>query len=180
MATKSPADAVKSIACALAFVSYLISNLLESELAEIRQILWIAKTSSVFIDISKDLNFKKRLVSIGKQYLHTVNFEVGQLDKTPESAVILYSKFISAKQVSAKTLISWESIKPESKRVLLNKRLFGYVHHGIGYRGLLDKYSGEKLGKGCISVPSQYADIFLSVFKDMKIPVLKRGVIEVA
>ena len=179
MATKSPADTAKSIASALAFASYLVSNLAESELNELKQILWIAKTGSVFADISKDSEFRRRLYALAKQYIHPIDFEIGQLDKIPESSVILYSKCKKSETGVVKTLISWESIKPESKRVLLNKRLFGYMHHNVSYPGLVQKYSAEKLGKGCIAVPSQYADVFLAVFRGMKIPVHIKEVAEV-
>lgn len=179
MATKNHPDTARSIASALAFASYLISNLAESELAEIRRILWIEKIPQVFIEISKDSDFKKRILTVGKEYLHATNFDAGQLEKTPPSAIILYSKFCEKKIGISKTIISWDVVKPESIRVLLNKRLFGYVHHGTNYRGLLEKYSGEKLGKGCIAVPSQYAEIFLSVFRDMKVSVHVKEVTEV-
>jgi len=178
LATKSPPDAAKSIAGALAFASYLISNLAERELAEIKQIVWIAKANSVFIDVSKNPDFKKRLACIAKQYLHPIDFEIGQLGRAQESSVILYSKCKKAENGLAKTLISWEVIRPESARVLLNKRLFGYVHHHVSYSGMMQKYSAEKLGKGCISVPAQYAGIFTSLFKDMKISITTKEVTE--
>jgi len=76
-------------------------------------------------------------------------------------------------------LISWETVKPESTRVLLNKRLFGYTHQGVFYQGLVQKYSAEKLGKGCISVPSQFAELFVRLFREMKIAVKVKEVIEV-
>lgn len=178
MATKHPNETPKSIASALAFASHIISNLTESELNDIKQIVWLAKAGQIFIDISKDSDLKKEIISIAKQYLYPINFDVGQLDKIPESAVIIYSKFRETEAGTTKTLISWDVIKPESTRVLLNKRLFGYVHHGVSYPGLVEKYSAEKIGKGCIAIPSQYSEIFLKLFKDMKISISVREVRE--
>lgn len=179
MAARNSNETAKSIASALAFASYIISNLAESELNEIKQILWLERAEHIFIEISKNPEFKKRILAIAKQYLHAVDFDIGQLEKTPSGAITLYSRFCGKKTVSAKTIISWDVVKPESARVLLNKRLFGYVHHGVSYSGLMEKYSGEKLGKGCIAVPSQYAEIFLILFRGMKISALKKEVTEV-
>ena len=179
MANKHLGDTAKSIASALAFASYIISNLTEFELGEIKRIVWLAKAGQIFIDISKNDDFKKKIVSIAKQYLHPINFDVGQRDKTLESAIVIYSKFKEEKAGAAKTLISWDVVKPESARVLLNKRLFGYVHHGVSYPGLVEKYSAEKIGKGCVAIPSQYSEIFLALFKDMKIPISVKEVREV-
>ncbi len=179
MTAKNHPDTARSIAGALAFASYIISNLAEPELSEIKQILWIGKIQQVFIEISKDAGFKKRILAIGKQYLHAVNFGAGQLEKALPASIVLYSKFCPVKTGISKTIISWDAVKPESARVLLNKRLFGYVHHGTNYRGILEKYSGEKLGKGCIAVSSQYSAIVMEIFRSMKIPVHVKEVAEV-
>jgi len=178
LANKHLGDTAKSIASALAFASYIISNLTEKELSEIKRVVWTEKTTQIFIEISKDPEFKKRILSIARQYIHPVNVDAGQLEKAPESAIVLYSKSLEIKTGAAKTLISWDVIKPESTRVLLNKRLFGYVHHKVSYPGLVQKYSAEKIGKGCIAIPSQYSEIFLKLFKDMKISISVKEVRE--
>lgn len=77
-----------------------------------------------------------------------------------------------------KTLLFWEAVKPESKRVLLSKRLFGYSHEGKRYPGMVQKYNAEKMGKGIISVGSQYTNLFIKLFREMKISVKIRKVIE--
>jgi len=99
--------------------------------------------------------------------------------KIPSKAIILYGKFFKrSKEGQRKLLILWDVVKPDSKRVLLNKRLFGYVHSGKAYSGLLQKFSGEKLGKGCISVPLQSAQVFLDLFGEMQISIRTKEVLE--
>ena len=82
------------------------------------------------------------------------------------------------KNASYKIIFSWENIKPESKRVLLFKRLFGYKAEKKEYSGLLKQYKGEKLGKGIIIVPAKYSDIFINIFREMKITVNIRKIVE--
>ena len=65
----------------------------------------------------------------------------------------------------------WENIQPNSKRVLFNKQLFGYKQGDTFYQGLLQKYNGERLGKGCISADLAYSSLFQVHFKKYKIPV---------
>ena len=77
-----------------------------------------------------------------------------------------------------RTFFIWENIKPNSKRVLFNKNIFGYKHNKKFYNGLLKKYSGERLGKGCISVPAEHAVLFHNLFKKFKVRVKIKKVLE--
>ncbi len=88
------------------------------------------------------------------------------------NGITLYSKFkTTVKEGSYKTLFVWENIKPESKRVLFKKQLLGYNQNMHFYNGLLQKYNGERLGKGCIIVPLEHSNIFHDFFKKNKITV---------
>lgn len=115
-----------------------------------------------------------------------INTTVGRLDEWKElrnsiiaNGLILYSKFEEMPQKAVhKTILFWENVKPESKRVLLSKRLFGYKKDKKRYSGLLQQYDGERIGKGTLAVPSENAKIFLKLFKDMGITVKIKKVLE--
>jgi len=88
------------------------------------------------------------------------------------NGIVLYGKFMPVlKKGEHKTIFVWENIKPNAKRVLLNKQLFGYKQNKKFYGGLLQKYSGERLGKGCIVVSLEYANPIHKFFKKYKIAV---------
>lgn len=76
------------------------------------------------------------------------------------------------------TFFVWENIKPNSRRVLFNKQLLGYNQNKKFYNGLLQKYSGERLGKGCIVVPLEHSNIFLKLFRKYKAKVKIKKVVE--
>ena len=95
------------------------------------------------------------------------------------NGILLYGKYESMPGNAVhKTVFSWENIKPESKRVLFFKRLFGYKAGKKEYKGLLDEYSGEKLSKGSIMVPTKSSTAFMKLFKEMKLTVKIRKVVE--
>lgn len=114
-----------------------------------------------------------------KSTQNEISVIVGKLNEWKElknsiisNGITVYKKFQdqpeNAKQL---TLFSWENLRPESKRVLLSKRLFGYTKSSKFYEGLIQKYNGEKLGKGIIAVPTETEKTFLKLFKDMKIAI---------
>ena len=111
---------------------------------------------------------------------------IGKLDEWKElktsiisDGIVLYGKFEEMPEKAVhKTLLSWENIKPESKRVMLSKRLFGYKKGKKSYEGLIQKYDGERIGKGLIAVPSANAKIFLKLFRDMNITAKIKKIIE--
>lgn len=109
---------------------------------------------------------------------------VGELNKWKElkpsivsNGIQIYGKFKS-KITGGKhqTFLVWENIHPNSKRVLFNKQLFGYRQKTKFYPGLLQKHSGERLGKGCIIVPSEHHILFLKHFRKYQINVKIRKV----
>ena len=114
------------------------------------------------------------------------NIVSGKLDEWKDlknsiisNGITLYGKFEETPSNGVhKTIFSWENIKPESDRVLLSKRLFGYKKGKKSYEGLIQKLKGERIGKGIIAVPSANANMFLKLFRDMKIPVKIRKIIE--
>ncbi len=134
-----------------------------------------------FIASSKVKNYWK-LLGISNE----IKLTIGNLDKWNElkpsvisNGIVLYGKYKSdIKGGKYQVFFIWENIKPNTKRVLFNKQLFGFNQNEKFYPGLINKYQGEKLGKGCIIVPLEHSNIFHSLFKKYKITVKINKVIK--
>ena len=95
------------------------------------------------------------------------------------NGLTLYGKFKDlVTEGKHETFFIWENIKPNSRRVLFNKQLLGYNQNGKFYNGLLQKYAGERLGKGCIVVPLEHSTIFLKLFRKYQAKVKIKKVLE--
>ena len=155
----------------------------------------------IFVDINKDnQNLEKEIIQILEQFLDSTKYKnywkllgikneikltIGILDKWKElkpsivaNGVTLYGKFKSDIKGEHKTFLVWENIKPNSKRVLFNKQLFGFKQKKRFYEGLLQRYNGERLGKGCIIVPLENSLIFQKLLKKHKIQFKIKKIIE--
>lgn len=134
----------------------------------------IKKAKESFIASKKNKDYWE-LKGINNEF----SLKIGTLDKwkTLKASIIsnglmLYGKFdILPENARNITILSFDSVRPESKRVTLSKKLFGYSQAGKKYSGLVEKYGAEKIGKGVIIVPSEQEHIFLKVFREMKINV---------
>lgn len=95
------------------------------------------------------------------------------------SSIVLYQKF-SQKLENGKNmaLLSWGVIKNNSKRVMLNKNLFGYNYYGKLYKGALEIYNCKKIGSNVILIPIENLDAFLKIFRKFKISVKIRRLAE--
>ncbi|MDO8460718.1 MAG: nucleotidyltransferase domain-containing protein [Nanoarchaeota archaeon] len=156
----------------------------------------------IFIDITKESkeierDIKKVLDSFYnsskyKEYWKLLEIEnkisltIGRLDNWKDlkssitaNGLILYGKFRPLEiKGEYKTFFIWENIKPNSKRVLFNKQLLGYKQNKKFYNGLLQKFNGVRLGKGCILVLSEHDKIFHSLFKKYRANVKIKRVLE--
>lgn len=156
----------------------------------------------LFIDVNRDeKTIKKEVYKILVDFIGSLKYGkywmlkdiknqikpmVGRLNDWKElknsiisNGVILYGRFEEAPENAVhKTLLSWENVKPESKRVLLSKRLFGYKKGKKNYSGLIQKFNEERVGKGIIIVNSYNEKIFLKLFRDMKIKIKIKKVLE--
>lgn len=95
------------------------------------------------------------------------------------NGITLYGKYLKMPSEGRHTVfLVWENVKPNSKRVLFNKQLLGYTYYQKFYLGLLQKYKGEKLGKGCIAVPLEHSTEFLKLFRKYKVNVKIKKVLE--
>ena len=153
------------------------------------------KTSDIdmFIDIVKEsIKLENEINRCLKDFLDSTKYKnywnmfdikneikltIGELYKWKDlkpsiiaNGILLYGKFKpEVKEGKHKTFFIWENIKPNSKRVLFNKQLFGYKQRKKFYNGLIQKYNGERLGKGCIVVPLEHANVFHKLFQRYKI-----------
>ena len=142
---------------------------------EIQKILNKFENSTKFKNYWKLLNIKNE-----------IKLMIGELDKWTDlkpsiiaNGVSLYGKFkLEIKDGKHKVFFIWENVKPNSKRVLFNKQLFGYKQNQKFYKGLLQKYKAEKLGKGCIIVDLEYSNIFHRLFKKYKITVKIKSILD--
>ncbi|MBI2139811.1 nucleotidyltransferase domain-containing protein [Candidatus Woesearchaeota archaeon] len=95
------------------------------------------------------------------------------------NGIVIFGKFkAQAKEVGHKAYFFWENVKPNSKRVLLNRQLFGFKQGNRDYQGFLQKFSGERFGKGCIGVPLEHALVFQQLFKKHKVTVKLKKILE--
>lgn len=117
---------------------------------------------------------------------HEIKLHIGILEKWTElkpsiisGGIVLYGKFMpKIKEGKHSVFFIWENITPNSIRVLFNKQLFGYTQNEKHYSGLLEKYNGERLGKGSIVVPLEHSAVIHHHFKKYKIAVKIKKVLE--
>lgn len=97
-----------------------------------------------------------------------------------QEGIILYGKYVPD-DLKGKyfSLFSWKNIKPESKRVTLNRKLFGYLRRGKETPGLASKYGVKKISRGAILVPVEYKNIFENFFRSDEIPVKVYSLLEI-
>ncbi len=154
----------------------------------------------VFVDVSKKNKTENSVKTLTKGFFDSVKFKeywllmgiernikpiVGRLDEWRDlkesivvDGIVLYGKFREFPRKSRPMILfQWESIRDDSKRVLLNKRLFGYRQYGKRYEGALGSTGGEKLGSNCILIPIEHHRRVREIFRDMKIDVKVRDVI---
>lgn len=126
-----------------------------------------------FYDSIKFKNYWK-LLNIKNE----INVIVGKIDEWKlkdtmlGNSIILYQAYApKLENGKSRVILSWGNIKPNSRRVMLNKNIFGYKHYGKFYEGLLQKYKGEKLGANVIITDIQNLNLFLKTFHRLRAPV---------
>jgi predicted nucleotidyltransferase len=148
----------------------------------------------IFIDIinNKD-KIEKEVKKIEDKFLDSVKFKnywkllginndlsiiVGRIeewklkDSMLGSSIILYQKYApKLENGKSKAVLSWENINQNSRRVMLNKKIFGYNYYGKRYKGAIEKYLGKKLGTNVILVDIENINFFIKEFYKFKVPV---------
>lgn len=136
---------------------------------------------SAFLNSAKYKNYW-RLLGI----TNNIQLTIGKLSKWKElntsiisNGVVLFGKYKpEVKEGTHNVFFIWENIKPNSKRVLFNKQMCGYIQNKKFYKGLLQKYNGKRLGKGCIIVPLESSNFFLRLFRKYNITVKIKKIID--
>lgn len=156
----------------------------------------------IFIDVvEENTAFEKNCITIvssfytSTKYTHywkllgitnEIKLHIGILEKWTElkssiiaEGIVLFGKFMpEIKEGKHIVFFIWENITPNSIRVLFNKQLFGYKQNKKHYSGLLEKYNGERMGKGSIVIPLEHSAIIHHHFKKYKIAVKIKKVLE--
>ncbi|MBI2632326.1 nucleotidyltransferase domain-containing protein [Candidatus Pacearchaeota archaeon] len=140
----------------------------------------------IFIDIKKDQkNLNKKVDEITNNYYKSreallfktkgidnkINIVIGKIDKWKDlkksiesNGIYLYSFYVSTKmEGKKKALIFWNKIK-RNRGAFLNK-IYGFKVKDKKYRGLLEEFQGEKLGKSTILIPIEYREDLIKVLK---------------
>ncbi len=87
------------------------------------------------------------------------------------NGINLFSKYTSNVKGGQFVIFYWDIIKPESKRVYISQKLYGYKTKKSIYKGLLEMTESVKLGPKCIFSPLQHANKISELFKENKITV---------
>ncbi len=148
----------------------------------------------IFIDVlDKEKEIEKEVFNIRDNFVDSIKYKkywkllgvkneintiVGKLKewKLRESmlgnSIILYQKYSPVLEKGEnKAILIWGVVKNNSKRVMLNKKLFGFDYYKKHYNGLIKTYNGEKLGSNVIKIPAEYLNLFLKEFYKFKIAV---------
>ncbi|MBI2579966.1 MAG: nucleotidyltransferase domain-containing protein [Candidatus Aenigmarchaeota archaeon] len=148
----------------------------------------------IFVDVfGKEKTMEEGIKKIGEEFYKSVKFTrywkligieneikpvIGKLDEWKDlkssifaNGIILYGKYKEVPDKPKGIVLLWENIKPQSRRVSINKQIFGYKHYRKKYSGLLEKYNGMKLAKGAIEIPIESYPAFMKIFRKYKISV---------
>lgn len=162
------------------------------------------KTSDVdlFVDVTNETtSIQERLQHAAEAFKATTKYKnywkplgvenevqltIGQLSRWKElkpsiiaNGMVLYGKFKpDIKEGIHLAFFIWENIKPNALRVSFNKKLFGHRQGKRFYNGLLQEFSGERVGKGCIAVSLENAASFQRLFRKYRVSVKIRKVLE--
>jgi len=150
----------------------------------------------IFVDILKyGKKIENRINKITNDYYKTKKFKewelkdikntfsliVGNLDNEEwkdlkrsiiNTGIILYGKYKEkTEKIKQYTLFSFENIKPDKKRVVVFRKLFGFKLKNKTYPGIIEKYKGIRVGKGVILVPVENVSELKRYFQEKKVSV---------
>jgi len=188
----------KLLSYAVDFVSFMLYKIDENSMKKINKIILFGSVArgnateksdvDIFIE-TNDIKIHKKISSITENFYKSNIFKYWKMmgidneikcmigdpknweleESLISDGIVIYGKYQKTpKNKKNMTIFGWEEIKPESKRVIISKKIFGYKHSGKFYEGLLQQCKGEKIGKGVIAVPSEHAKKFLGVFRKEK------------
>jgi len=84
--------------------------------------------------------------------------------------ILLYGKYSSnIKKSNHYSIFVFENIKPDSKRISIHRKFFGFKINKKKYIGLIEKFDGTRLGKSSIIIKTEHAKKIKDLFKSKKI-----------
>ncbi len=87
------------------------------------------------------------------------------------NGLVLYGKYQQGiNDGEPQVILYWNKIKPESRRVLLSKKLYGSSYKNKRYEGILSLAKATKLSSNCIIMPLMTFELVIKIFKELKIP----------
>ena len=92
-------------------------------------------------------------------------------DSVIADGIVLYGKYAGTLRGKSYVLFYWDSIKPESKRVKLSKKLYGFAAGGKRYYGIVQKTGSTKIGSNCIMAPLEKAVQLKAAFRSTGVAV---------
>ena len=147
----------------------------------------------IFVNLVKDNDIERKIEKIKNDFYNTemcrrwqlrgidneIKIIAGRLEKWKDlrisiiaDGISLYSKYTSrteGKQKKQKVIIFWDNVRPESKRVLLSKKLYGYNYKKSRYKGLLELTGSTKLGANCIITNLADSKKIIEIFKGLRV-----------
>lgn len=127
-----------------------------------------AVTEAFYVTTEFRKNWKQRGIE------NEIKCIVGNLDEWEDlkpsiisDGIILYGKYTGVVKGRSFVVVSWEKVSPETKRVLLSKKLYGYNMNGKRYAGAVEGTQTTKLGSNCIMVPLESSKGILAVFTEL-------------
>lgn len=145
----------------------------------------------IFIDVLKsDKSLEKNIKSTIKRFYKSSWFKkwerlqtkneisclVGNLEEWKDlkasiisDGIVLFGKFKPKVKGKLMVLFSLNPIKPDSRRIGINRKLFGFTKYKKKYGGLLKKYSGEKIAQSCFIVPIEFSKEIIKLLREKKV-----------
>ncbi len=189
----------ESIAYAMDFASYLVSKIAKIDCIVLHGSIARGDFDDksdvdLFID-TREKNSENQIKKAEDDYLKTDKYNrwslkgytypfsliIGRLDSSEwkdlkraiaNTGIVLYGKYMaSAEKTHQYVLISFESIKPESKRITVYRKLFGFTQGKKQYSGLASKALALKIGKSALLIPLSYAKEIINYFYDKKVAI---------
>lgn len=144
----------------------------------------------IFIDVPKpDRSIQEKVNQTVKQFPKSLWFRkwktlgiknrisvlAGNLDEWEDlkrsiasNGIVLYGSYSPKIKGRPMALLSIGNIKPESNRVFINRKLFGYNRRGKRYKGLVETYGGDKVSNGCFLVPIEHSKKIIAFLRKRK------------
>ncbi|MEK6857415.1 MAG: nucleotidyltransferase domain-containing protein [Nanoarchaeota archaeon] len=146
----------------------------------------------LFIDLKKESqNIRNKIILIRDNFYaskesiifkllgveNDISLKIGKLFEWPDlqrsilsEGIVLFGR-VQLKQkpvgLEHKILFSWDSVG-KNRTAFLN-RLYGYTTKKTKYKGFLEKWSAQKIGKSSILIPIKYRQEMIDLIKEYKV-----------